>query len=255
MGLIVKKGNQYTATTKNKRWLGFVSENYSESLALGGTLVLSIDEFYQLRDCPLKNIEERLYLTLSNAVRKGKSLSRKFMQLVTGVSPYRQKIIEDNYENVLQKELFLPFDAEERDRIDHIPFMKGRFDQKEIITKSEGKQNNCTVGQLGNTMSIDPSLCHGFLKWKEARGTRESLSLNKPVQRGEVCDWDSFYATIDKSMEENDRSKKCFGFFNVKEKKNKTWNRIKKIPYHASNVITKKGEIVNLRENLRRYSF
>jgi hypothetical protein len=255
IGLIVKRGKQYTATTKNKRWLTFANKSYKDSLGLGGTLVLSMDEFYTLKKCPIKNVEERMYLTLTNAVRKGNSLSRKFMKLITGVSPKRQASIEKKYEGVNSGDVFFPINAEERDKIDSMPFMKGRFDSNSIIAKSEGKQNNCTVAQMGNSLAIHPSLCHGFLQRKVAREKRESLSLNEPVQRGEVCDWDSFYATIDLSTEELDRTKKAFDFYNVKDKRQKTWDRLKKNPYSAVNVITKKGEIVNLRDFLRRFSF
>jgi hypothetical protein len=257
MGLIVKKGDYYTACTKTKRWLGYTEENYPTSLTLGGTLVLSMDEFYNLKNCPLKNVEERLYLTINNAVRRGKSLSRGFIQKATGVHPKKQALIEEKYDDVLQQEMIFPVDALEQENIEHIPLVKASVDfaSSKLIKKSKDEKTHCVGVQLGNAMAIHPSLCHGFLLWKKARKKRESLPLNEPVQQEEVCGWDSIHALVDLSTEEEDRSKRNHDLMNIKDKRWKTWKWFKRMPYQNIRIFNTKGYMVPLRDHLRRYSF
>lgn len=253
IGLVIKKGQKYTVTTKLNKWLHIAKVETPKSLTLGGTLHLELDMLYRLRNTSPKELENRIFLTISNAVRKGKSISRGFIELATAVSPKDQRKIENKYSDYIKSEdLFTPVNKIEQHNIKHIPNMRGRIDftDKKITTACNEKKH-CKVIQLGNKMVVDSILCGGFLKWKKPREKRDSLALNKSVlKRDEVCDWDSYRVHIDL---EDGKSKRNQDLFNINDKRFSTWDMFNKYDVSNVTIINSKGEFLSFRDHFRKF--
>jgi hypothetical protein len=250
--LVYRLGNRYTCRVKKKEW-SIRAEKYTpDALTLGGILNIEIDAFYRFKN-EKRNLKEMLYLTIMDAVQQGKSVSRKFIREVTGVSEKTQKRIHFKYKDYIkEKEHYIPINTEEKYKIGNIPTINGQFNSEtKQFTGFKQHKKRFKMIRGGNKVYVDPLYRFGSLEYSKPKKERESWYLNESVQkRDEVVDWDSFMATID--FDEDSQSKRNYDLVSFKDTRYSTWDKMFRYNFAKINVITETGEIMNIRDYLRR---
>lgn len=254
MKLATKNGNHYTSRVKYKEWRAFAEKHTKQSLKFNGNIEFDMTELYSLKE--RKDLRELIYFDIRSSVVGSKSISRKWIQDLTGFTPALQRKLEKNSELIIQKlEHFVPVSHEERkgkNKIGNIPITNGYVDMSEMTCyKSKGKKANCRVIQLGNkvyTNTLFTSFRYDKTQYSKQKSKNLSNLNKSSTKNDEIKDFDDYDMLVNECPEGINKSKR--GFISNKDKRFKTTSKFKNFEFDKVSLLNKNGELINVREHL-----
>lgn len=244
MNLAVKNGNSYITKTKLKTFWSFLNEKQKNCKKFNGSIVFDMFQLYRFRED--KNIKDIIYLGILGSVIKGRSISRKFIKDLTGVSPETQKRIEkrcseEYIDDIVTHHIPVSCDEIKNKKVNNIPVFRGYFDQQNMqCSKSSNKKiNNCDVIQLGNKVKVSTKIdfCYFNKDKKFEKPNSDINNLNNPD--GEVQNWESISMVLDTS--ESSKTNKLRGIVSTNDKRYKSWKDFNSYDYHSVKILNEKG--------------
>lgn len=255
MGLACKNGSKYVTKTKLHSWKEFATINSKESLKLNGFILFDVYQLMRLKEN--EDLKDLIYLTLHKSVIRGKSMSRKFVQLVTGLSSQCQKNIEKKHQGVFVEvnEHHIPVgDTEiENKKVGEIPVLRGFVSPKRMdCIKTPVKKSNCNIIQLGNIVKVKNVFLSYYKPNQGSFSKRVSNinQLNNFSLENEVVAWDSLDMTVDSS--EDGKTNKRDGIISYKDSSYYVMKDIKNYNFDNVAQIDANGCFTNFRMNLNR---
>jgi len=251
MDLAAKNGKYYVTKRKLKGWRTFSEKNTPQCMKLNGYIIFNMSDLYNMRN--EENIKDFIYLSLVENVIKGKSISRKFIKDITGVSSNIQRKIEKKYKDnvVFSIEHHVPISDREQSEgmVNGIPVFKGAISPKHMYcTKTKKEKSNCEVIQLGNKLKIKKLNISYFVSKKVNVSKKKSKLLNDSFKNEKVEDWDNFDMVLDTSIE--GKSNKFRGILSINDPRYISWKDFKHYDYENVAVLTGNGALTDVRSIL-----
>lgn len=249
--LAVKNGSCYTTRSKYKTWRLFADKYNKKCLKFKGTMVYNMTKLYRKkRHIDLKDL---LYSDLRNSVIKNKSISRRWIQDLTGFDHKAQKRFERENSNSVETH-YLPVSSEEvtDSKVGKIPVFDGYLDHTSVScfrTLNKSKKSNCRVIQLGNKVTTKSSF--SFLHVdknqfsKKVGGNLSNLNKSPKVddKSKEWFDYDMLVDSCSSSVTKR-------GIISSRDTKYKSRQKLKSVGYDNVSVIGENGESDNIRNLL-----
>lgn len=238
MGLGLERGTHYTSKTKLSKWKEFAKEKTPDCFKLNGFVVFDMTKLYYLKSKKKEELKAYIYLSLTDSVFRGRSTSRSYKQILTGLKAFQQANIEEDYADYLVKlEYLLPVNPHEVANV-KIPLIVGNISDKKL-TKSPDEKRKIRAIQLGNRTILHKNFfTFTQFKYKKVFVQHEDSlkSLHDPLQNGAIQDWDSCDLVIDSMDKRN-----CL---------DKLWKNLSNKDYSKVHVLTNNGQFVNFRNQL-----
>lgn len=254
--LAVKNGTYYTTRSKFKEWREFVEINNKQCLKFNGSIEYDMSLLYKHRFTD--SLRDIIYIDLRNTVIRNKSISRKWITDLTGLSSKIQKSIENDNEGNFDIELiehYIPVSSKEiKDgKVGNIPTFNGFLDHTNMscfkTNSKKIKQSNCRVVQLGNRMiakSFFSKLHIDKTQYKQKLKSNLSNVNMSSMKNDEVKDWYDYDILIDLSKESITKN----GILSCNNKEMKYRKKLKSFDYDKISVINSKGNLMNMRNQL-----
>jgi hypothetical protein len=232
LGLAVNNNGHFISRTKLKDW----RQKNAEYQKYGGYIVFDLNEMYRKKE----NITDLLYLSISSSVMCSNTYSRGWVEKLTGVTPYRQRLIEKRNPDIIQTNQNLqPVGAVRLNKLEEegkkAVVIKATFDSKNLQMVRGGRINTI---QYANKIKCK-NLGLAYLK------SKKNTINNKPFWRkDEVADWKKIDTVIDtettcdttgKLIASNDTCKK-------------TWQGFHTSAFDSVRVLSEKGSLITLRK-------
>jgi len=181
MKLVNKMGDNYTVRRKFKEWKEWASENTKESLTLGGFIDLKLCPLYKSKS--REDLRELIYLSVITSTVKSKSISRGFIQKLTGLSKQCQRKIEKKFPDLVSIESnYVAVDRDEKSFFSQ-PSYAGNINGKYMHCGKTSKRGNCRVVQTGNALKLKNENLKLFESVKTKNYNKKPSILNNILTR------------------------------------------------------------------------
>ena len=254
--LATKNGTHYTTRSKFKEWREFADVNSKQSLKFNGSIEYDMSLLYKYRFTD--SLRDIIYIDLRNTVVKNKSISRKWITDLTGLSSKIQRSIENDNEGDFDIEVIehhIPVSSKDikNGKVGNIPTFNGFLDHSNMscfkTTSEKMKQSNCRVVQLGNriiTKSFFSRLHIDKTQYKQKLKSNLSNVNMSSTKNDEVKDWFDYDILIDLSPDSITKN----GILSCNSTKMKYRKKLSSFEYDNISVINSKGSLMNMRSQL-----
>jgi len=247
---MVQNGTHFITRVKLKEWKQYSTQNDPKPLTLNGFIVFNMSELYKLKNNP--DLKDLIILSVIQNVTKGRSVSREFIQTLTGLKAHQQqKLAERNPELIKTLETIIPInEIEERNIVNKNKIFSGVYLPQLIkCKKATKKYSNCKIAQQGNRYKIK-DLGFSFFEYKKSSVSYTRPPNNFLLDKKEVRDWEDFDIVLDASK--NSDTIRLRGIINMKDKKETSWKDFKTYDTQNVDVLKENGILTNLRSILTR---
>ncbi len=242
MGLVEQKGDSYISKSKLNKWKEFQTKSFIKKLS--GSLRIDLFELYSLRNKDYEFLRDYIYIGLMNSVVRGRNYSRKWIQEVTGFSPYIQKEIEKrNADKIIINKKLSVVNTVKSNQLEDKKVFPVHVDLKnKTITKTTMSNHNSLAVQQGNSSYVKQSYIFSFRSNKS--NNKPSAFYNTQNTDIEVKANENYDAVFSEEKHKNVRSEL---FFSNQVYKNGVKNQLlKQLNFNNTPILDSKGNLNSL---------
>lgn len=252
MGLVEIKKDKVISKSKLKEWHKFETREFI--LNLHGKMNIDCIELFMLKKWKAEKLRDLIYIGLVSAICKGRNYSRKWIEKMTGYTPYMQKQIEKNNKDLISVNQRISSISDlfnENDLLNKKVFPAYADIKNKTIKKTKVQQSNTFVVQQGNNCYVKENIIFSLdtenikiEKYKNKSAFYKVLNTDIEVKANDFYD-----AVFSEEKHRNVRSELFFS--------NQVYNKfaekklIKVLDFNNTAFVTSKGELKSLTNVLK----